>query len=1090
MILKKVFIPVLILFSYFLPLEGQNNYFTATDFTRKSVINYTQREYGDTCHSQNWSVVEDSRGIMHFGNSTRVLHYNGVNWDATRIPLHGGFVTSLAADPYGNIYVGANGEFGKLKPNEKGELQYISFSDSLDIEDSFFGTVWRTMLYNNGVLFFSQEKMFHWKGHEITVIDPETSFHLAFVVDDELFVRQREKGLMKYTDEGLILIPDGEVFRDFGIFGIFPAFEDNRYLVVTQEKGLYIYYFAEGHSGIKPLYSPHAGILNKSRIIGGTMLHNGKIALNTLNNGVIIINNEGNIKDIIDQNTGMRDNDVKQVFQDSWDNLWIALNTGVSRVNYSSPISFFDGHTGIDGSIQAVAKHNNKLFAGTSNGLFVENTNLSDKLYDHFIKIEGFNKDVKNLVAVSGSLIIGTREGLYLYDKHGMIKQIRDIDASSVYWSSGRNLLFVAGSEGFFVFNMPQMNLIKSYKDLVIRNPLAIAEKVATKREGTELWTGTLNSGVFNIFVSPGLDIEYEQYIGTRSGLGDTWVKPFQYKDNVYFGVNIGLMEFIVENEITETEKTIKDELRGYFDFSPLQPVERAASFNHFMYAFGKTWFCYDNHVAYIYDNDEPVKEPFMGIDFPRIDIILPVDSNTIWIGADDGMAKVNVDWIKDYSIKPNINFFRITSKKDSLLKKGFFYTDDYSVPLLPYELNDIYFSYASQFEESGFKAEYSYKLKGYRDEWAGWSNDERVSFTNLREGDYVFKVKARDIYGNESEALSFEFKILPPWYRTIGAYVLYVILAVLIVYGIVRLSIMRLKAKNIQLEKIIEKRTEEIRAQKEEIEKQHAVVVKQKEEITSSITYASRIQNALVPGKEFLKDSLPGHFILWMPRDIVSGDFYWAKKIDPYVFIVAADCTGHGVPGAFMSMLGIAFLNEIVQYEKLAKSREEMDGVSASLALEEMRKYVKTTLRQKGERDEQKDGMDLAFCALNTKSNTLYYAGANSPLVLIRNNELIEYKPTRNPIGIHIKEKSFENHKIKLRKGDMIYLFSDGYRDQFGGKNGAKFGKKAFTQLLIKIHKKPLSEQKQILETTIKDWMSDKYNQLDDVLVVGFTIS
>ena len=153
------------------------------------------------------------------------------------------------------------------------------------------------------------------------------------------------------------------------------------------------------------------------------------------------------------------------------------------------------------------------------------------------------------------------------------------------------------------------------------------------------------------------------------------------------------------------------------------------------------------------------------------------------------------------------------------------------------------------------------------------------------------------------------------------------------------------------------------------------------------------------------------------------------------------------------------------------------------------MREHVKTTLRQTGDKNEQKDGMDLAFCALNTETNVLHYAGANSPLFLIRNNELIEHKPTRNPIGIHIRERSFENHKIKLQKNDVIYLFSDGYRDQFGGENEKKFGKKAFTELLMNIHQNPLDEQKQILKNNISEWMSNKHRQLDDILVIGFKI-
>ena len=1085
--MKKVLIPFLILFSSVSIGISQNSSFSATDFTKKSITNYTQREYGDTCHTQNWSVVEDSRGIMHFGNRIRVLHYNGVNWDATRIPVDGGFVTSLAADSEENVYVGAFGEFGCLKPNEKGVLEYVSFSDSLAGEDSQFGQVWRTILYKEGVIFISYDKIFYWKDHNITVIEPETSFHLAFVADDELYVRQRGIGLMKYENEEFGMVPDGDIFKDYGIFGIFPISNEKKHIIITQEKGLFVYNFKDDHNEIQPIKTPDNDILIESRIIGSALLHNEKIALSTINSGVIIINSKGIIKDIIDQNTGMRDNDVKQVYQDKWNNLWMALNTGISKLDYSSPISFYDDNTGIYGSIKTITKHNNKLFVGTSSGLFVENTNITNNIFDHFTPISGLNKSIENLNSINDILVIGTHEGLYKYDTHGNFIQISDIDASSVNWSPGRNVIFAAGTNGFFIFDAKNFNLIKSYQDAIIQNSLNIAEKITEKKSVTELWIGTNDLGVLNFSIGPDLAIDHDHYFPGEAGLTDSWVQPFQYKGNVYFGVIDGLMEFIYYEENTpDQQSTNNRNLKGHFNFASI-PVDSVA-YNHWLYDYGKTWLCYDNQVAYMENDSNLVKEPFMGINFPRINYLLPVDSNKIWIATDDRLALVNTNWIKDYKAKPNINFYRIGTKNDSLLFKGYYTKKDHYAEL-SYDYNDITFNYASQFNENDYNAHYSYKLLGYNDEWSEWSQETRFGYTNLREGNYVFKVKARDLYGNESEAISFSFDILPPWYRTIAAYILYGLIAILIVYIIVRLSIMRLKAKNIQLENIIKKRTEEIRAQKDEIEKQHSIVLKQKEEITSSITYASRIQNALVPSDNFFNDNLTEHFILWMPRDIVSGDFYWGKKIGPYIFIVAADCTGHGVPGAFMSMLGIAFLNEIVQKDKIFELSNNKDQQQAAHVLEEMREHVKTTLRQTGDKNEQKDGMDLAFCALNTETNVLHYAGANSPLFLIRNNELIEHKPTRNPIGIHIRERSFENHKIKLQKNDVIYLFSDGYRDQFGGENEKKFGKKAFTELLMNIHQNPLDEQKQILKNNISEWMSNKHRQLDDILVIGFKI-
>jgi len=216
----------------------------------------------------------------------------------------------------------------------------------------------------------------------------------------------------------------------------------------------------------------------------------------------------------------------------------------------------------------------------------------------------------------------------------------------------------------------------------------------------------------------------------------------------------------------------------------------------------------------------------------------------------------------------------------------------------------------------------------------------------------------------------------------------------------------------------------------------------------------------------------------LFKPKDIVSGDFYFFKKINDTIIVVVSDCTGHGVPGAFMSLLGIAFLNEIV-------TRKEIN--TANLALEELRVQIKNALHQTGSCNEQKDGMDLAFCAINTKENTLQYSGANNPIFVVKNNELVEFKPVRNPIGIYLKERSFENHVADIAKGDCIYMFTDGICDQFGGEHGRKFRLGTFRKLVLEIHKFPLSEQKQILENSLNKWQMNAYKQTDDITVLGF---
>ncbi|HOP05532.1 MAG TPA: tetratricopeptide repeat protein [Tenuifilaceae bacterium] len=260
--------------------------------------------------------------------------------------------------------------------------------------------------------------------------------------------------------------------------------------------------------------------------------------------------------------------------------------------------------------------------------------------------------------------------------------------------------------------------------------------------------------------------------------------------------------------------------------------------------------------------------------------------------------------------------------------------------------------------------------------------------------------------------------------------------------------------------------------AQKMEIERKN-------QQITDSITYARRIQNAVLSSEEELQNLFPDSFILFKPKDIVSGDFFFFRKFDSKILITAVDCTGHGVPGAFMSMLGTTLLNEI-----LGNGLPE----SASEVLEILREKAKDVLHQSSYKSESKDGMDMALCIWDESDKTIQFAGAGNPLYQIRKGDLTVVKGTRNPIGVHIKEFPFENHLIETLKGDCYYIFSDGYADQVGGAKGDKVKINEFKNLLVSNSHLTMAEQKKNLEEFITTWMQD-YEQIDDILVMGFRV-
>ena len=272
----------------------------------------------------------------------------------------------------------------------------------------------------------------------------------------------------------------------------------------------------------------------------------------------------------------------------------------------------------------------------------------------------------------------------------------------------------------------------------------------------------------------------------------------------------------------------------------------------------------------------------------------------------------------------------------------------------------------------------------------------------------------------------------------------------------------------------LLEKQSQELKEQREEL-------MLQKEEIISSINYAKRIQSAILPPEVYINELLNENFILYLPKDIISGDFYWIKQVKNYIILTSADCTGHGVPAAFMSMLGISCLNEIVQ------SRE---FTHANQILNELRKEIKHSLRQTGKKEEMRDGMDIALCVIDSKNNIMQYSGAHNPLYIISNNngnsEIKEIKADPMPVGIHfLGDKSFTNHEVQLEIGDTFYIFSDGFIDQIGGENNHRFTSERFKKLLVTIYDQPLYEQKEILEKTLKDWMGE-HPQTDDILVIG----
>ena len=283
-------------------------------------------------------------------------------------------------------------------------------------------------------------------------------------------------------------------------------------------------------------------------------------------------------------------------------------------------------------------------------------------------------------------------------------------------------------------------------------------------------------------------------------------------------------------------------------------------------------------------------------------------------------------------------------------------------------------------------------------------------------------------------------------------------------------------------LEQKVEERTAEVVQQKQEIEMQKIKMEVLFNHVTDSIRYAKRIQEAILPPDHLIKNLLPDSFVYYKPKDIVSGDFYWLEQLGNKVFFAAVDCTGHGVPGAFMSIVG---------HNQLKQVMNRITDHKPSVILDELSKGISDSLHQNYDGSTAKDGMDLSLCSIDFEKKELEFSGAFNPLYLIRDNDLQEVKANKFPIGIFLgrEARNFTNHKIGLQQGDVIYIFSDGYADQFGGPKGKKFMANQFRNLLMQIHHLPMEEQKEMLDRTLETWKGTE-EQVDDILVIGVRIS
>lgn len=771
--------------------------------------------------------------------------------------------------------------------------------------------------------------------------------------------------------------------------------------------------------------------------------------------------------------TSLADNKISCLFTDKHKNLWVGTQEQGVNIYFPSSTKFsvYNHLNNLTNSfIYSVIETKNKtLWVGTAEGLFTKTENDTK-----------FN-DVTNLISK--------------YDSKTVLSLLED----------NKNRIWIGTyGQGVIVVDPATKNV----KRLLADNNLGgTVTKIIQSKNGS-IWVGTYEDGLYHINPET---FEIKRYTQNEGLSSDKIYSLYEDKSNntLWIGTEGGglcVFDFVssvdkplvtvykhIENKNSISSNSVngiyKDE-KGIFWIATIEGLNKLDPKTKQITIYNEK----DGMVnSYIYD-------------------VLPDKKGNLWLPSNNGLTKfspsiTSESAFKNYNTKDGIQAREFNQGASFLASDGkiyvggvsglnYFYPDDiketntspsasiYSFSRQGKEIktdtNIIYKKYIElSYKENYFTLElvtldfvspdrnkFMCILEGYDNDWSTPSDLRYISYTELPGGTYTFKVKSTNSDGVWNETpYEITIKVIPPWWRTTWFYITAIILATGLVFGFISYRTNSIKKENKILENKVAERTKEL--------------AEKNRDITSSIEYAKRIQEAILPSQDLIFSKLQNAFILYKPKDIVSGDFYWFGEKNNFKIIAAVDCTGHGVPGAFMSMIGHNLLNQIVA---------EKDFSDPGLILNELHKGVQAALKQGQNQINTNDGMDVALVAVNTDTREIYYAGAFRSLVIVSNEgNLDKIDGNKYPVGGAQLDTNrvFNTHRRQLSKNDCIYLFSDGYADQFGGDRGKKFMVKRFHDILVSIHDFSVNEQQKELEKHFNDWKGD-FEQVDDVLVIG----
>ncbi len=1018
------------------------------------------------CHPFVYTVNQDNNGFIWIGTGEGLCRYDGFNFSSDNgiDVLEKDVVNISFKESKGNLWFGfQNGAicyydgkaFALVDTQEPVKSTITGFS-----EDNNGRMLVSTL--NNGIVIV--EKLAEKKR---LLSEDENNFITALRLEDNLLFVGSQAGLDIYEYQPvnleIRLHTKIEELNYIKIQDIRQRNDRNGFWIGTEDEGLYLLILRSDNTYKLKKIGENQGMgsLNVQSIFEDT---ENNIWVSTLRNGVFKLQNPdttGVIDNIIhyDKNNGLTSNSIKSVFEDREGNIWMATYGDGLALFLSDAFTFYSYQVnGFSNNITSIAVQDDIIWLGGNEGLLKVPAGSNNHSTEIFDSRRGLPDESVTALFYdrANTLWIGTeKSGLYrmnlttqkisrfVYSANSLGRSINSV-------TGDKNIVYAATNEGIYYFNLTNNDRIHYSTNNGL--PHNVIEHVFIDNENNLLFATQAN-GIYAVdvfgeikqrYATGNYEIDFNSI--TQDLDGNIWAST--YGAGVYYFGKDTIINF-----------TTQEGLKSDFAYSIIASGEGSVWVGHRL---GITRITLPEFSKFIYDVEKGITGDC------NLNSVFKDPRNNLYFGTTEGLIRYNPEKDKKISIPPQTNILKVLIND----KPVSFYEDI----LLKYSKYKIRIEFIGLNYRDPESVRYQYKLDGYDPEWSDITNLNYVIYPRVQDGKYQFMVRSfyKDAY-SETTPEVFILKIKLPFYKTYWFISLSVIILILVVVLIIKIRERKQKQLQEFLEKSLAERTKEVVEQKEEIE------IKNRD-ITDSINYAQRIQASILPPLKRLQQNFAGAFVFYQPRDIVSGDFYWYDRIsDSKFIIVCADSTGHGVPGAFMSMIGTTLIKDICLRE---------DTKSPSDILKSLDQELRNTLNQNVEAEKANDGMDIIVCEINLKTNYVRYASAMRPMIIYKDSEEYYIKGSRSSVGGHYdkSEKEFQDEGIQLSHGDLIYMFSDGYPDQFGGPMGKKFKMVRLKNLLEDINKKPMEEQYNHVKNTFNIW-KEEYPQVDDVLFMGIKI-